>query len=485
MIRPLSNTDRGLFLFQKSRGEMSMSREPLTFTRTTIPRKGVKPIDIYRRLRRPNSCLLESRGQHRSVSRYSFIGINVQKQFEGCGNTMIERNCQTGATYTHQGETFHLLRSLLPKVANPYSFPLFGGLLGYIGYEVGHPPRFHKEDSLHTPDVLLHQYETLLVIDHQEDVIEIIQNQLFGFEEIESVQSIIETIQQPEPKLTDVHIGQFQSTHHSAYAHHVEEAKRRIDAGEVEQVVLSRRASAEVEGDALVLYERLTTNNPSPYQFYFDFGTHELLGASPESVVKVQKGKAILNPIAGTRRRGKTAAEDEALMRELLTDDKELDEHQMLVEQAIENLSELCEASTIQVTQDKAVMKYEKVMHLVSEVEGQLRRGDEPLDCLRLSFPAGTVTGSPKEQAMIIIDELEQIKRGFFGGAVGYISFASELDFALTIRSMMVQNNRAYIQAGAGIVKQSTSTREFEETEEKMQSLVELSRGESKDEKSH
>lgn len=452
-----------------------MSKAHITFEERTIELGNTTALQIYRTLRQPNSCLLQSGGVHETVSRYSYIGIHAMKQFKGYGQRLEEIHCATGDVFIHEGDMFELLRDVMPKVKNTTSIPMFGGLLGYIGYEVGHQPVHPKHDDLEAPDVWMNQYETIIAIDELKRTITLVQTKQFGVTPIATLDAIEAQIANVQHDETDVAIGQFTSEAKEEYEANVETIKRAIADGVVSQVVLSRRAATTIEGDPLTLYERLIDNNPSPYQFYFDYGTHQFFGASPESLVKVHAGQAIMNPIAGTRRRGATEREDEALAEELLQDEKELDEHDMLVEQAVDSLAQLCERETIHVTKEKELVKYEHVMHIVSEVEGTLRRGDEPIDALRLSFPAGTVTGEPKTVAMQMIDELETTKRGFFGGAIGYMSYASELDFALAIRSMMITDGRAYIQAGAGIVSQSSAAREFVETEEKMQSLVQLS----------
>ena len=448
--------------------------QPLQMKRKVIELEVADAIAIYDAIRTSTSCLLQSKGEHDTLSRFSYIGIAPLKQYTLHGRTMTEHDEATGATYTYEGEPFQLLRDILPKVKKEKETPMFGGLFGYIGYEVGHAPAYPKRDPIEAPDGWMVQYEVVVALDRVKQRVELYQTIPYGTTPRVELEELAQRIQQAERRPLTGKVGTFTSDRES-FEKAVRDVQVEMKRRSIDQVVLSRRAEAEMTGDPLALYAELTANNPSPYQFYFDFGTHQFFGSSPESVVKVHEGKAIMNPIAGTRRRGETEEEDAALERELLADPKELMEHRMLIDQAVEALGTKCDPAHITVTKREEIVRYEHVMHIVSEVEGILRRGDEPIDALALSFPAGTVTGEPKEEAMQLIDQYETERRGFFGGAAGYMSYASELDFALAIRSMMVHDGKAYIQAGAGIVEASIPSREAEETAEKMRSLAALS----------
>ena len=253
----------------------------------------------------------------------------------------------------------------------------------------------------------------------------------------------------------------------------VRQAQKFIEKGAVEQVVLSRRLEADITGDPFAIYRRLRKKNPSPYMYYMEFGDHAVIGASPESLVKVTDGTVVTNPIAGTRRRGRDEEEDQALEEELRSDPKELSEHDMLVEVSKKEMEMVCEQSSVHVSKYMETVRYEHVMHLVSEVEGNLAPGLHALDALKATLPAGTVTGSPKNVAMDIISQLEDEPRGLYGGAIGYIGLNGNIDFALTIRTMTVRDGIATVQAGAGIVKDSIPALEYKETVNKARSLLE------------
>jgi anthranilate synthase component 1 len=248
--------------------------------------------------------------------------------------------------------------------------------------------------------------------------------------------------------------------------------KQHIYEGDIFQVVLSQRFDADMEGDAFMLYRALRMVNPSPYLFFLDFNDFQIVGSSPEVLVSVQDRTVKVLPIAGTRPRGKTHAQDVAFEKELLADPKELSEHVMLVDLGRNDLSRVCNAGSVQVLRDHVIERYSHVMHIVSEVEGKLADSNSSVDALMQCFPAGTVSGAPKIRAMEIIDVCEPTKRGIYAGAVGYFDFSGNMDTCIAIRTMVVTNNKVYIQAGAGIVADSDPIKEFEETQNKARALV-------------
>ncbi|WP_312854636.1 anthranilate synthase component I family protein [Pallidibacillus pasinlerensis] len=256
----------------------------------------------------------------------------------------------------------------------------------------------------------------------------------------------------------------------------VEIIKQHIENEEVAQVVLSQRMKGKLEGDSFTFYLKLREVNPSPYMFYIDFEDYQILGASPESLVQTKNDEVITNPIAGTRHRGMSVAEDKALEKELLTDKKELAEHDMLVELSRNDLERVCEASSIHSPTYMKIEKYQHVMHIVSEVRGKLKEDFTSIDALLACLPAGTVSGMPKIRAMQIINELEEQKRGVYAGGIGYINVNLDINFALAIRSLVIKDGLAYLQAGAGIVKESDPTFEYNETLNKARSIMEVAK---------
>ena len=252
----------------------------------------------------------------------------------------------------------------------------------------------------------------------------------------------------------------------------VQTAKDYIAAGDVYQVVLSQRFEAEVGVDAFTVYRALRHVNPSPYMFFIRMGDRSIVGSSPEMLVRVEGRHAVTHPIAGTRPRGKTDEEDVRLAEELKRSEKEKAEHVMLVDLGRNDIGRVCDYGTVRVSKFMALERYSHVMHLVSVVEGQLAEGRDRLDALVSCFPAGTVSGAPKVRAMQIINELEPDRRGLYAGAVGYLDFAGNLDFCIAIRSILMEDGKAYIQAGAGIVADSNPTAEYEETKDKARAML-------------
>lgn len=255
------------------------------------------------------------------------------------------------------------------------------------------------------------------------------------------------------------------------YKENVEAIKKEIVAGNLLQAVPSRRLQLECENSALEIYRRLRAVNPSPYLFYIDFGSHQLIGSSPESLVRVRDGVASIRPIAGTRRRGKNSTEDEELKTELLNDAKEKAEHLMLVDLARNDLGRVCKNASVEVTRFMDVEKFSHVMHITSDVQGKLREYFKPIQVFRAAFPAGTVSGAPKIKAIEILSKLEKTKRRFYAGAVGYIQSNGDLDFCIAIRCALKQDKVWTLQAGGGIVYDSNANREWEETNEKLGAL--------------
>ena len=250
--------------------------------------------------------------------------------------------------------------------------------------------------------------------------------------------------------------------------------KKEIVAGNIFQAVPSRRLTLECENSALEIYRRLRSVNPSPYLLYLDFGDRQLVGSSPESLVRVREGKASIRPIAGTRRRGKNAAEDEELKQDLLSDNKEKSEHLMLVDLARNDLGRVCKAGSVNVTRFMDCEYFSHVMHLVSDTEGIVREGVKPVQVLRSAFPAGTVSGSPKISAIEILSRLEKVKRRFYAGAIGYLQANGDLDFCIGIRCALKQNATWTLQAGGGIVYDSNPDRAWEDTNEKLGAMVKV-----------
>ena len=441
------------------------------------------PIAIYEALQGQHKVLFESNAKFKDSGRYSFIALDPIGELKGDGEACMYQ-FQGQAQQTIQKPVLTTLKELLPIRKEPYPFAFFGGAIGYFGYETA----FHFEnigeivgDVYNMPDVHVFFYDQFIVIDHLKQQVSIVvidllqqgrseQDMLAAVKKIET--QITQNVIYPEVAVGDVH---FTPTIEKArFIEMVETAKEHIRRGDIFQVVLSQTFEAKFNENPFSLYRKLRTTNPSPYMFYMDFGPYTLLGTSPESLVKVQNGIVTTNPIAGTKPRGKTPQEDEAIAQMLLHDVKEIAEHKMLIDLGRNDVGRVSKIGTVEVTKYMEIEKYKYVMHIVSEVIGQLRDEAHLVDVLAASLPAGTVSGAPKIRAMQIINTLEQRKRGIYAGAIGYLSVSGNMDLALAIRTMLVKDGKAYVQAGAGIVYDSVPESEYEETLNKAKALLEV-----------
>ncbi|AMQ04556.1 anthranilate synthase component I family protein [Sporosarcina psychrophila] len=455
-----------------------MSREQ-TSLRTTMKKlngDSLTPILIFRRMQGQRKFLLESSSKHEGSGRYSFLGMDPLKSYSGRDGILEEHVYATGKKYVHEGDLFVLLKRLMPRITDDIDFPFTGGAVGYVGYGAGSDSVTRSHDDMGFPDVNFNIYETIIIFDHVLNEVTLLHTEINPEQSAPDLDALAESmLSGPEKEELAFALSDYScSVTQQQFEELVREAKGYIEQGEAEQIVLSRRLVADFNGDPFSLYRKLRKRNPSPYMYYMEFDDHVVLGTSPESIVSVSNGKVMTNPIAGTRRRGVDKAEDLALEKELLADPKELAEHDMLVELGRNDLKKVCLPDSVQVTSYMEVVRYEHVMHIVSEAEGTLSPVLHSLDALTACLPAGTVTGTPKKRAMELIDELEKMDRGIYGGAIGYIGFNGNMDFALTIRTMVVKDGKAYVQAGAGIVQASDPTAEFMETANKAKSLLEV-----------
>jgi anthranilate synthase component 1 len=360
-------------------------------------------------------------------------------------------------------------------------------MVGYLGYEVA---RYFErlpspdDDPLELPESMLMMVDTLLVFDHLTHKIKVVSHvHLDGdieeayLQATHKIDSLVQRLRQPIPPVVLPMVSSFTSSVSSnlsqvEFEYRVSRAKDYIYAGDIIQVVLSQRLAKPTNASPFAIYRALRSINPSPYMYYLNFGKFCIVGASPELLVRVEDGVVSSHPIAGTRIRGEDESQDMALEEELRGDEKECAEHIMLVDLGRNDIGRISEAGTVEVTQLMDVEYYSHVMHLVSHVQGKLRAGLSQFDTLRACFPAGTVSGAPKIRAMEIIAELEPDKRGPYAGAVGYFDFSGNLDTAITIRTIVVKDGVAYIQAGAGIVADSVPEREYHECLSKAQALL-------------
>mgnify|MGYP000966260139 CR=1 FL=1 len=458
------------------------------------------PVSAYERLRaylrreKPDACtfLLESVEGGEKIARYSFVGGDPAMVFESDGRRVSIRHGDGRVVEKNEVDALDELRGLLKPyrpVHDPALPRFYGGLVGFMGYDV--VPQFEPRVGLAPerdkvwPDMQFILTDTILIFDHVRHTAKVVANVLIDGDPKQAYReatakidrvcralagpashSVIDINEKPEPVEVRSNLTREQ------FEQSVRKAQEFIRAGDIIQVVLSQRFETPYEGDPLDVYRALRCVNPSPYMFCLEFGGRKVVGSSPEVHVRLEDRKVEVRPIAGTRPRSDDPLEDRARECELLADPKERAEHIMLVDLARNDLGRVCAYRTVQVPELMVIERYSHVMHIVSDVVGELDGPSDAFDVMRATFPAGTVSGAPKIRAMEIIAELERTRRGPYAGAVGYFGFGGSLDSCITIRTVLLDGRTAYVQAGAGVVADSVPSAEFDETCNKARGMM-------------
>jgi len=457
------------------------------------------PVSVFLKLRTSTPCfLLESVERGEQVGRYSFIGINPFLVFSSRGQEVaITRPGEApevidlAATNSDPLTELKRLMSEFRTGPNPQLPGFFGGAVGYLSYDMVRFTEklpFPSRDELDLPDCLFMFPETVVVFDHVLNKMTVVAIALAResrldayYQAAEKIDAIVASLERPLPARdlpaysTDpagaLPAPATSNFTRNGYESAVLKAKEYILAGDAFQVVVSQRLRRATTADPFNIYRALRRTNPSPYMFYLDYQEFQLIGSSPEMLVKLEGRRAETRPIAGTRPRGKNEQEDTALSAELLADAKERAEHLMLVDLGRNDIGRVCDFASVRVPTFMSVEKYSHVIHIVSSVTGDLKEGEDAFSLIRACFPAGTVSGAPKVRAMEIINELEGLKRGPYAGAVGYFGFTGDMDTCITIRTMVHKNGTVYLQGGAGIVADSNPASEYDESLRKLEAL--------------
>lgn len=440
------------------------------------------PTLLYRRLGdQPGQFLLESASGEGNIGRYSFIGLDPIVHIRSRG-PQVQLLWHDGRLEHQVGDPLAILKKLLesfdlpPLVEN--DLPFSGGAVGYLGYDlVRHvePLGPGPLDDRDLYDMQMVIPRVLVALDHfkRHIILTILADRDEADAELSQWEERLrrkEVVTEPTRIASSYPLVGLWSQ--AEYERALLMAKEYIAAGDIFQVVLSQRFERQTDQDPFTIYRALRSINPSPYNFYLNFDRLKLLGSSPEVMVKVQKGKITLKPIAGTRPRSGDDAEDARREKELLADEKELAEHLMLIDLGRNDVGKVSKIGTVSVMDPFHIERYSHVLHLVSEVQGELQEDADLFDVFRAALPAGTLSGAPKVRAMEIIDELEPVRRGIYGGAVGYFSFDGQMDTCITIRTIAMVDKKCYLQAGGGIVWDSVPSTEYEECSSKARALV-------------
>lgn len=454
------------------------------------------PISAFRKLETEKFCfLLESVEGNEMTNRYSFIGRNPFLVLKACGGktTVTDYN---GAAEEFTGNPMEVLRLYSEKYKSPSVEGLPGFNAGAVGCFAYDTVRYSEnlpnipEDDLNQPDMHFMFTDEIIAFDNkakklilivnihadENDTEEVLRQKYdSAAEQLIKIKSELDAPYIPKPKRINAHRSSSKPKSNigrEKFCENVRRAKEYIKNGDIFQVVLSQRFEIENYSDPFNAYRAIRVINPSPYMYYLKFDTCQIAGASPEMLVRVEDGNIYNSPIAGSRPRGKTPEEDGQNEFDLIADPKENAEHMMLVDLGRNDVGKVSEFGSVEVTRLKYIQRFSHIMHMTSDVRGRLRKDKSSFDALMSVLPAGTLSGAPKVRAMEIIDELETVKRGFYGGAIGYISFTGSLDSCITIRTALFKDNKAYVQAGAGIVYDSVPETEYTETVNKAMAMI-------------
>ncbi|HEX4895462.1 MAG TPA: anthranilate synthase component I [Solimonas sp.] len=450
------------------------------------------PVGAYLKLaHRPYSFLLESMQGGEQWGRYSFIGLPSREVLRIAGARVTVTRDGVVTESAEVSDPFAWLRAYAARyrVRPEPGLPRFsGGLVGYFGYDCVRyfEPRLAgtgKPDPIGTPDVLLMLADELVVFDSLRATLTLVTHAdpddaadvARARSRLDEIEALLArpTPQRPAPLATDESPLPFVSCFgEEPFKQAVRRIQDYIAAGDCMQVVPAQRLSAPFSADPVQLYRAIRRLNPSPYLYCMDLGDHHVVGSSPEILVRVQDGQVTVRPIAGTRKRGATPDEDRALEAELLADPKEIAEHLMLIDLGRNDVGRVSGVGSVRLTEKMVIERYSHVMHIVSNVTGQLRPGLDALDALAATFPAGTLSGAPKVRAMEIIDEVEPVKRGLYGGAVGYLGWDGNMDTAIAIRTAVIKDGQVHVQAGCGVVADSVPQSEWDETMSKARAMM-------------
>lgn len=440
-------------------------------------------ISAFLRIKGKNKCLLESIPRDKSTGRYSIIAWDAVSEITCRGNQLTI----DGQTTPTKDPLKEIEKYVLNEEEPLIDLPFQGGAIGYVGYDIiacyedlGTIPF----DELNVPDSHFYLFDSYLIFDHVSETISLIEANTYSKRTEKQLEQALEQkikeLQTPsleEQKTIELNNLNYRSNFtKQTFEQTVRKIKNYIQQGDLFQMVPSQRLTADFTEEPFDYYRRLRVTNPSTYLYFLDFGETYVIGSSPESLVSVKNQLVTTNPIAGTRKRGQTVEQDLSLEQELLNDEKERAEHLMLIDLGRNDIGKVSQTGSVEVPIYMTVEKYRFVMHLVSVVTGKLKTGLSAMDALKATLPAGTVSGAPKIRAMQRIYELEPVKRGIYAGAVGYLSKNDQADFAIAIRTMVIHQKKAYVQAGAGIVYDSVPEKEYEETLHKAKALLEVGR---------
>ncbi|PJO40344.1 chorismate-binding protein [Lysinibacillus xylanilyticus] len=438
----------------------------------TINADSLTPILIFRRLQGNHKFLLESSAQHEGTGRFSFIGANPRKTYKGFGDEIHEYSYMTGNTYKHKGDMFVLLKRLMPRISNTTQFPFSGGAVGYVGHGAT-TILSTAQDKMQLPDVHFHVYETVIVFDHVTDEVTLIHTNIDAEKKEPNLEELAEQILKGrENEDTTCNYELFESTTNEQFADSLTSIKATLDE-DITRVVLSKCFFAKVQGDAFALYRQLRKKHPAPYMYYVEFEDHVVLGTSPESLIRVKGERVIATPTEGTLPRGSTKGEDLERERKLYENTNIRKSHAVLVSAVQQELQSVCFRDSIQVIEAMRIERSKQALQMTSRVEGQILPMLHAVDVLAAMLPPFASTGIPKNQAKDYLEKSSQTA-GIFGGALGFIGFNGHLDFALTGKSIVIENETMHMQSTLMMTKYTNVKAMIKQVEEDKQEFLQL-----------
>ncbi|TQR32844.1 glutamine amidotransferase [Lysinibacillus sphaericus] len=435
----------------------------------TINADSLTPILIFRRLKGRLKFLLESSAQHEGAGRFSFIGANPRKTYKGFGDEIQEYSYKTGNTYTHKGDMFVLLKRLMPRISNTIQFPFSGGAVGYVGHDAI-TILSTDQDKVQLPDVHFHVYETVIVFDHVTDEVTLIYTNIDAEKKEPNLEELAEQLLKGrEDEDKSCSYEPFESSTNEQFVTTLTSIKATLDE-DITRAVLSKRLLANLQGDAFALYRQLRKKQPAPYMYYVEFEDHVVLGTSPESLIRVKGERVIATPTEGTFPRGSTKGEDLEHERKLYENTNIRKSHAVLVSAVRQELQSVCFRDSIQIIEAMRIERSKHALHMTSRVEGQVLPMLHALDVLAATLPSFASTVIPKDQAKDYLEKSSQTLRG----ALGFIGFNGHLDFALTGKSIVIENETMHMQTTVTVTKYTNVDESLKQIKEDEQEFLQL-----------
>ncbi|WP_332647215.1 chorismate-binding protein [Lysinibacillus sp. 54212] len=435
----------------------------------------ITPILIIRRLQGQRKFLLEGSRQFQGSGDYTYIGVNPLVSVVGSGDQLVETNHYTGKTTIHNGDPLGKLKEIMPEFSNDLEYPFIGGAIGYVSYD-GMSGGSSKECEINIPDIVFDFYDSIIIFDHKTEEVIFIHHEIQRTFEEANIDSLIHQVfLSKEEESGRFELSPFESRMTEAeYSKLIKAAQQYIKSGQVIQLVLSKRLIANFSGDSFALYRKLRKETPAPSMYYFQYSDYVIVGVSPESIVKIDGSRVVISPVTGAKPRGATPREDMKVELNLLQSGNEVSAHNIMVDTCTQDLEKICLPNSIRLIDYMKPVQFKHTIRLTTDIEGTLLPMSHPIDALRALLPPASSSGVPKITAAQIVNEIEPVARSFYGGAIGYFSLNGNVNFTLLQQSMLIKDQRAYIQAGANVLTDTIEEEAIVETRKKIKAFLSI-----------